>query len=338
MTQSFEGLAPSAEEIFRTARRCLLPNENARFACHTQKGFLILSGRRLAFLRKESNMQYAVERVIPLDCFHGLSEERSDSISIFGIPLDDMGCLIPGNEHLRKFDVKAPKTERGEKKDDVRDYFLSAMRTLPKTLEEIRSSDHHHGKPPLVRDYSYLDNLPENLTHNAILDLNTILQDQPIHDELYQQARKYLGDAPFILEQSLRSAQQPENGVLFAAGKQGYIWVQGKKNGRYMQDILVDKVEWENIGGFIHQWHTDEMIIEAVYSLQKGREEVRVQYTWNPTKTTDSLDHLWLFQKLNGPWILADIVYKYSGKPLRASYLGYGQRIKPSHYTQRYYH
>ena len=338
MKQRIEGLAPSAEEMFRTARSCLLPNEYVQFACHTHKGFLVLSDRRIAFLRMISNSQYTIERVIPLDCFIGLSEERSDSISISGNPLDDNGCLITGKKHLRKFDVKAPKAERREKKDDVRDHFLSAMRKLPKIIEAIRNSDSHHGKHPLVRNYSYLDNLPESLTRNAILDLNTILQDQPIHDELYHQARKYLGDDPFILEQSLRSAQQPDNGVLFAAGEQGYIWVQGKKNGRYMQDILVDKVEWENIRGFIHQWHTDEKIIEAVYSLQKGREEVRVQYIWNPTKTADSLDLSWVFQKLNGPWILADIVYKYSSKPLLASYSSSGQRIKPSQYIQRYYH
>jgi len=186
-------------------------------------------------------------------------------------------------------------------------------------VEEIRSSDSFSSDIPPVRNYSYLEQMPESLTHNAILDLNTILRDQPIHDLLVHEAVKILGSKPFLLEESLRDGTDKDNGVIFAAGKNGYFWIQGRKHGRFMSNVIVDIVEWANIRCFAHRWHNESAIIDATYTLTKDGKETTMAYQWSPSINDDTLQYPWLLQQLNGPWILADIMYKYSGKPLPAS-------------------
>ncbi|MHA1930178.1 MAG: hypothetical protein ACTSV2_16525 [Candidatus Thorarchaeota archaeon] len=147
-----------------------------------------------------------------------------------------------------------------------------------------------------------------------------------------------MGDNAFILEESLRDGHDEKSGILFAAGTQGYIWIRGKKKGRYLEDVLVDKVEWENITCFVHQWQKDEGQIKAVYTLQKGSKELVAPYVWNPKIDDDTRHYRWLLQKLNGPWILADIMYKYNGQRMPASW----RSEKPLHQSdlqkQRYYY
>jgi hypothetical protein len=194
-------------------------------------------------------------------------------------------------------------------------------------LEEIRESEEFSGEIPPTRDYSYLERMPESLIRNGILDLNTILRDQPVHDELVQEAAKFLGNKPLILEESLRDGNDKENGVLFAAGTQGFYWIQGKKRGRFMSNVIVDTVEWDNIRCFTHQWQNQDAIISATYSLTKTGKESTVKYLWSPSTNENTFQYPWLLQQMNGPWILADVSYKCSRKPLPASID-----------KQRYYH
>jgi len=188
-------------------------------------------------------------------------------------------------------------------------------------VEENRKSDAFTSDPPPVRDYSYLEQMPESLTHDAILDLNTVLRDQPVHDELVHEAVKFLGNEPFLLEESLRDGTDENNGVLFAAGQHGYFWIQGKKNGRFMTNIIVDTIEWDYIKCFAHCWQTEHSSIFATYTLTQDGSESRIQYQWSPLKNENTVQFPWLLQPLNGPWILADVMYKYSGKPLPASWM-----------------
>jgi len=187
-------------------------------------------------------------------------------------------------------------------------------------VEEIRSSDSFSSDIPPVRNYSYLEQMPESLTYNAILDLNTILRDLPVHDQLVREAVKFLGNEPFFLEESLRDGTEKDNGVLFAAGKNGYFWIQGKKQGRFITNVIVDTVEWTNIRCFTHLWHNEGAIIDATYTLTRDGNEITKEYFWSPSNNGDTHAYLWLLQELNGPWILADIIYKYSGKPSFTSY------------------
>ena len=178
---------------------------------------------------------------------------------------------------------------------------------------------------PKPCDYSHLERLPESLTHNAILDLNTVLRDQPVHDELVHEAKKFLGDSPFLLEESLRDGDDRENGVLLAAGMHGYYWIQGTKNGRFMSNVIVDSIEWTNVRCFAYQWQHVDPIIYSTYSLTKDGKNVTSRYLWSPPIDTDQ--YTWFHEPLNGPWILADIGHRYSGQPIPASLD-----------QQRYYH
>ncbi len=317
MAHTTEDLRPSGAEKFKIAKQSLLPNEDVQLVCQTQKGFLVLSSRRVVLLKEVNQLEYHVEKAIPYDCIVSFEPKKSDRYEILGIELDRYGNHTREN---RSFDVKEPRGERGESKAEIRNHFQSTMRRCFDVVEEVRSSDAFASDLPPVRDYSYLEQMPESLTRNAILDLNTILRDLPAHNELVHDAVKFLGNEPFLIEESLRGNDN-ENGILFAAGKQGYFWIQGKKNGRFMSNVIVDTVEWNNIRCFSHRWQIENDSIFATYTLTLGGSESTMEYQWSPLKNENTIQFPWLLQPLNGPWILADVMYKCSGKPMPASWV-----------------
>ena len=268
-------------------------------------------------MREQTDLSFVIERVIPLDCILECIQERTDRFKLVAIGLDEYGCYEieikdGSSQHItREIEVGAPKPEKNVSKKETKNAFQESMNNFAAALDGLISSGILNGEDHTQRDLSYLDILPDSLTHNAVLDLNNVLQDKPIHDELYHEAKKFLGNDAFLLEESLRDGYDENNGILFAAGKQGYIWIRGRKKGRYLEDVLVDKVEWDNIKCFVHQWQEDDGQIKAVYTLQKGTKELVVPYVWSPRIDVSMQDYQWLLQKLNGPWIVADIMYKY---------------------------
>ncbi len=326
MVHTTETLTPSGAKKFESAQQYLLPNEDIQLVCQTQKGFLVLSSRRVVLLKEKSQTVYQIEKAIPYDCILRFEPKKSDRYEISGIELDRYGNHT--NE-TRIIEIKAPRGERGESKAEIRNRFQSTMRRCFDVAEEIRNSDAFASDLPPVRDYSYLEQMPESLTRNAILDLNTILRDLPVHNELVHDAVKFLGNEPFLLEESLRGDDK-ENGILFAAGKQGYFWIQGKKNGRFISNVIVDTIEWNNIRCFSHRWQTENDNIFATYTLTSGGSESTMEYQWSPLKNENTIQFPWLLQPLNGPWILADVMYKCFGKPMPASWVNgmHKNRIK----------
>jgi hypothetical protein len=311
-------LAPSGAVKFETASACLLPNEFTRFVCEIHEGFLVLTNRRIVLLGITNKTDYEIQLVLPFDCYHQITQIKPSHFRIEGIPLDENGQLEASGASI-PIDIRPPKTNRKVRKTDVRDHFQRTMNLFHGVLEDLKETPQTGQDIPPPLDYSYLDNLPKSLTDNAMLDLNTILEDKPLHHELWHEAKKFLGDDPFLLEESLRAGNDPTNGVLLAAGDKGFIWIQGRKSGRFISSVLVDKLEWDNIKCFIHRWQTKKPIIETRYSLQKGMKEVAVEFTWELPINRDTVCYPWLIQKMNGPWILADIMYMYSGVPMRAS-------------------
>ncbi|MHA1494696.1 MAG: hypothetical protein ACTSRQ_11850 [Candidatus Thorarchaeota archaeon] len=283
-------------DFLDTVRPYLLPNEEVEFTCRTQSGFVILSSRRFIILNEEKRDEYCIEKSIPYGCISSIEHKKIDRFEITGIVLDQYGHRT---SETRSFIVKAPKEEREK--------FQSTMNRCFDVIEEIRNSDDkssHYGN-------SYLENMPESLTKNARLDLNTVLRDQPIPDSLIHEAMEFLGAEPFILEDSLKDSKDKENGILFAVGERGYYWIRGKKTGRFMSDVIIDTIEWDNIKSFSYRWETQNAIIEVTYSLTSDGKASTTQYQWSPLVNDDTLHYPWLLQQMNGPWILADIISKY---------------------------
>lgn len=336
MSDKAEESAPSG------ALRALMPNEEVRSVCQILSGFLMLSSRRVVFLRAESKSLYTIERVIPYDCLVTIEMKKEDRATVTGIPLDKYGCHEIDRRDVKhektiSLNVRAPKPGRGESKGDVRRIFQSSISHCMDIAKEISGLESLKRGPPPPLDYSYLNRLPESLTRDAILDLNTITEDWPDHDELHQKMLKFLGDTPFLLEESLRDGNDCGNGVLFAAGEHGYIWIRGKKDGRLMSDVMIETVEWDNIRCFANQWQKKNASIEATFSLHRDGKEATTQYQWNPTRNEEVLQYPWLIQSLNGPWILADLMYNHSEKPLPASW-STGRHLKSQNqHKQRYY-
>jgi hypothetical protein len=299
-----------------TVKQYLLPNEDARHVCQIQSGFLVFSSRRAVLLKEIGKSEYQIVKAIPYDCITDVQPKTSDSFEIFGTALDRFGCHT---KETSTFVVKTPRVERGENKAEVLSHFQSTMNQCNDIVEEIKGSEQFTEEVTPTRDYSYLERMPESLTRNAMLDLNTVLRDQPVHDRLVHEAEKLLGNDPFLLEESLRDGNDKENGVLFAAGKHGYYWIQGRKSGRFMKNVVVDTVEWDNIRCFVHQWQNDDAKMDATYTLTKYGKDVTIQYLWQPTNDSDSSQYPWLLQPLNGPLILADVMHNYSGKHMPTS-------------------
>jgi hypothetical protein len=285
-------------------KQYLLPNEDVRLACQIRRGFLILSSRRIVILNEKGPTGTNIELVIPYDCVLNIGSEKTDRFGISGRVLDQYGR---DTGETKSFEIRAPKGE-------ALFHVQSTVNQCSEVVEKNRSS-----RPPKL-DLSYLEKMPESLTHNAFLDLNTVLRDQPVHDNLVHEAVKFLGNEPFLLEESLRDGNDKENGVLFAAGTRGYYWIRGKKLGRFMSDVIVDTVEWENVRCFTHLWHQKHPLIYATYSHTKGGKATTIEYQWSPTINDDTLSFPWLLQPLNGPWILADVMYRCTGTPLPLSW------------------
>ena len=309
-----EAEMPINQVKFNQAKSCLLPNERIEYVCDILEGFLVQTNRRVLSLIKGRQSGYNLGWAMPSDCFQELTPIKSGVFRVTGINLDEHGCHEFANQRKYKatyFDIKMPKPDRGVSKAEVRDHFSKSISFFHEKAKHLREVVSKQDEPPTL-DYSYLDEMPTSLVDNAILDLNTILEDKPIHNELLDEARKFLGDAPFFIEESLRDAADPHNGILLAVGKKGYIWIRGLKSGRFMTNVLVDKAEWSNIKGFVYRWQNAPPIIESTYSLQRGMKDYTIQYTWSPILNSDVRKQPWLVQRLNGPWILSDILNRYS--------------------------
>jgi hypothetical protein len=233
---------------------------------------------------------FRITKAIPYDLVTDIEPKKQDLFEISGRVTDHLGKET-GESH--SFEIRSPKGEV--------DDFRTSMKQCSEIIEDVRNS----GTP--THDLSYLEKMPVTLTRDAILDLNTVLRDQPIHEELVHEASKFLGDEPFLLEESLRDENDRENGVLLAAGTQGYYWIQGKKQGRFMSNVIVDTVEWEYFRGFSYQWHREIPTIKAVYSLSRDGKLLTKEHRWCPTLNEDTSRYPWLLQEFNGPWIMSDI-------------------------------
>ena len=291
MTPTIEGLTDSGIGKFEKARQILLPNEDPHFVCQIQKGFFVISKRRAAILKEDGQIGYRIMNVFPHDSITEIKMKKTDRAEI-----------VYHTDGIQAIEIKAPQGVRGENKSELGKHFQSMM---SKAMNYLGISSETH-------DVTYLERIPECLTRNAILDLNTILQDQPNPDELVHEATKFLGSNPFLLEESLRDGEDKENGILFAAGEKGYFSIQGKKDGRFMSNVVVDTVEWDNIRCIKHQWHYDPPLINVTFSLIQGGKETTMKYQWAPPPTDEILQFPWFLQSMNGPYIFEDIVYKYT--------------------------
>ncbi len=302
-------------------KQYLLPNEEVHLAYRTQNGSLVLSNRRVVVMNEKKSPESMIEMVLPYDCVLSIGSEKPDRCIVSGRILDQHGNHT---SETASFEIRSPK-------DNAEGDLLSIMKQCSEVIEEMRSSI-------VTRlDLTYLEKMPDSLTRNAVLDLNTVLRDRPIHDALVHEATKFLGDEPFLLEESLRDGTDRENGALFAAGTHGCYWVQGTKQGRYISNVIVDTIEWENIRCFVHQWHLDSPKILATYSPVKDGKAITTSYQWSPSIDEGTLQYPWLLQRLNGPWILADIALRCTGKRLPASWIPQTSMKRPDASMPRYY-
>ena len=285
-------LGPSGMERLATARKVLVPSENLRLVYQTREGFLMVTTRRITLLQEDKQQGYLIRQTMPLDSFNGIESIGSD------------GARINGANHPA-MEVRASKRVKGEGKLDAKHRLHKAMMQIPETLAQL------HTEPRIAPKTEYLDSIFEALTNNGILDLNTVLKDHPDNEALHHEPAQFLGEGYFVVEQCLRDGDNPENGVLFAAGLKGYYWIQGRKHGRFLQDVSVQQVEWDLITSVTQD---AEGIIQLVYRLHEDGRELQQSFQWAPPMSESTIQLPWVSQKLNGLMILKDIISRYTGK------------------------
>ncbi|MHA1663645.1 MAG: hypothetical protein ACTSVR_10380, partial [Candidatus Thorarchaeota archaeon] len=91
MVHTTETLTPSGAKKFESAQHYLLPNEDVQLVCQTQKGFLVLTSRRIVLLKEERQSDYRIVKAIPYDCILSIEPKKSDRYEISGIELDRYG-------------------------------------------------------------------------------------------------------------------------------------------------------------------------------------------------------------------------------------------------------
>lgn len=294
MVLPFEGLKQSAERSFQIASQVLIPNEKPYIVCQVSKGFLIVTDRRVISLCEDKILGYRIEK----------SAQFTN--------VRDYDSLV------RLFDVKEHQRIPGESKEDVRDYFQSTLHRCVEVIHDLSDSQRKGNGLP-SRSVSYLDDLPSSLTRDALLDLNTILDDQPLDDKLVPRAMDFLGFQAVLIEETLREAGNIENGILFAAGQKGYYWVRGQKQGRFLSNVIVDTVEWNNVHAIGQRWRNEQPIIMVTYSQVSGGNPITMEYQWAPPINEETLQVPWSVEPSNGAYIFEDVVFKCTGRKMKLS-------------------
>ncbi len=283
---SLEGMRQSAERSYQLASQVLIPNETPHIVCQTSKGFLIVTDRRVLSLNEDAKLNFRIERFEPFS------------------------SVADYNSLVNQFDIKEPRRGSRESKEEVRDYFQSTLHRCVEVIHDLSEIQKKGGKLT-SKSNTYLDGFPTSLTRDANLDLNSILDDQPIDDTLVPRAMEFLGPNAVLIEETLREAGNIENGILFAAGQKGYYWVRGQKQGRFLTNVVVNTVEWNNIQSISHRWENDVSIIIVNYSLVSGGKSNTVEYLWMPPINEETLLVPWYVQPSNGVYIFEDIVSRY---------------------------
>jgi hypothetical protein len=269
----------------------LIPNERPHIVCQISQGFLIVSSRRILSVHEQGKKGYNVSKSVPFDAITGY-----DSL-------------------MRTFEIIEPRRISGESKANVREYLESTLSRCVEVIDELR--DPEKVRAGLTsRTLSYLGDFPKCLTQDALLDLNTVIEDQPIDDNLVARASNFLGTDPIFIEETLRDSEHKESGILLAAGKKGFFWVRGQKQGRFLTNVVVDTVEWSNIQVLESWWKNDSCLIVVTYSLVEGGKPITMEYQWVPPINDETLRVPWFIQSSNGPYIFEDIMYKYTGRTM----------------------
>jgi hypothetical protein len=291
MTEYIKGLRKSAEKSFKIASQVLIPNERPYIACQTSKGFLVVSSRRIASLHEGTKSGYQVTKSVPFE------------------------AVTSPESLVRTFGIKEPRRTSGESREAVKNYLELTLSQCIDIVEELRDPE-KKGVELTSRTFSYLGNFPQCLTQDALLDLNTVLEDQPVDHRLVTRALNFLGTDTVLIEETLRDADDKENGILFAAGQRGFFWVRGQKHDCFLTNVVVDTVEWNNIQFFGQRWADGLPLIIVTYSHTSKGKSITTEYQWNPPLNDETLRAPWFVQPANGPFIFEDIVYKYTGRTM----------------------
>ncbi|MFW9843918.1 MAG: hypothetical protein ACFFEV_05030, partial [Candidatus Thorarchaeota archaeon] len=135
-------------------RPYLLPNEDTEHICRIHNGFIVLSNRRFILMSAGKRDSYRIETSIPCSCLLNFEQKKSDRFEISGAVLDQNG------QHTGKTKCLVIREPR-----DGREKFQSEMNQCLEIIEGIGSPD----SSSAGIDYSYLEQLPESPTKNALL-------------------------------------------------------------------------------------------------------------------------------------------------------------------------
>ncbi|MHA1909309.1 MAG: hypothetical protein ACW98Y_18575, partial [Candidatus Thorarchaeota archaeon] len=144
---------------------CLLPNEEMIHHFEIDAGYSIFTNRRLVIAHRRKSNHFKIVKTIPYDCIQDIRIHKENVAIVNAFSLDRNGNLT--RETMNEF-LKAPRTKKGDDKKETSEEFQSSVENVLNVLNKLGEHSDFRNSPPPMRDYTYLSDLPEYLTRNAL--------------------------------------------------------------------------------------------------------------------------------------------------------------------------
>ena len=322
-------------ENFAIAKSVLLGSEVIRFVAEEKSGFIVLSDRRFVYLKKEKT-GYKIQNAVPIDLLTGSELEKKDTLKIEFHKIYESGILAAKFSKSRlDFRLADIKLKRPDNSDESAFYFT--MDEFNSVFREILGSSPFTDGVFKGRDYSYLQSIPETVTRDGILHLNTILTDRPDENELYGKAKDAFGENPYIL---INTMELDFRGYLFVVGTKAMMFLSGNYSHGSVSKMNLVAFEPPQILNISSDWTKKNPKNFHISKPVQEFDKVKVKefkFTWNPPKADDVARVPWFCEPANAVWIIADMAVDQQKELLKANF-GTGDEIDdPRIKRQRYY-
>ncbi|MHA1906098.1 MAG: hypothetical protein ACW98Y_02300 [Candidatus Thorarchaeota archaeon] len=324
------------KQEFRNGKSLFLGSEEIRFVAEEKSGFIVLSDRRCVYV-KHDKKGYKISNVVPIDLVISCEHQKKDTWAIEFHKINDDGILKAKEKKGEvQFDIADFKIKHPENTDEVS--YSSIMNEFNVVLKETLESSPFSDGTFQGRDYSYLEGIPDSVTRDGILHVNTILTDRPDEDALYGKAKSAFGDNPYIL---LRTLEYEFRRYLLVVGSKASMYVHGNYSYGSVSKMSIISLEPPQILNISSDWTKTNPNSFHISKPVQEYGEVKVkkfEFKWKPPEDDDVARVPWFNEPANAVWIIADMTVDKQKELLKANF-GRGEETinHPKILQQRYY-
>ncbi|MHA2241576.1 MAG: hypothetical protein ACXACE_08195 [Candidatus Thorarchaeota archaeon] len=319
-------------EEFKSAKMSILPSEDIRFVTETKSGFLTLTDRRFLHMKAERD-GYKISDSMPLDLVIKSEHKKKDTWQIEYHDIEDTDGSIKAKLKGSSVDYSTSNFKIKHPKDsDVR-AFTEVMSDFDSVLLDTLSNSPYSDGKFQPRDYSYLQPLQRDLTKDEIILVNTVFTDRPESDELQGRAHELVGENPYVLWNTAKSA------IIFVVGKTTTFYIWGLLTNGILSVYTTSSFEVSqlvNMKSFWMKWNPNFLITKSDLSFGEVKYSQKA-FTWEPSPDEHRNLGNWFFDPANAVWILSDMIFDQQREPVKANFASSELIDDPVVRRQRYY-